>query len=493
MMSYEKKYVAAYCRVSTDRGDQTNSFESQKRFFREYIEKNPSWQLYEIYADEGITGTNVKKREAFKRMMRDAHDGKFELILTKEISRFARNILDSISYTRELKRVGVGVYFLSDGIDTRENDAELRLAILSSIAQEESRRTSQRVKWGQKRRMECGVVFGHSLLGYDVKNGEMEVNKDGAETVRYIFRLFCEENMGVSAIARNLSEEGILPKNAEVWSPSVILRILKNEKYCGDLVQKKTITPDYLSHEKKYNHGEEDLVIIRNHHTPIIERAQFEKAQALLAERKAKKTREKHSEVYPFSGKLRCGICGKTLTARVQKRKNGIYHLWRCTGAHISVQNQVILEMMRLCVEHHQNELKKAKNAVIQRISDVFMGNEHEDAAKKLLELYLLGEISKEEYLLEKARFCKKEDRISEIEGILDIAISDEVFFREILDFVEVYDDRAEVRLKDSKMVFFFAVLRNGRQYQVSLNDIQTQKGNDSLLFSTRIDTDSFL
>jgi DNA invertase Pin-like site-specific DNA recombinase len=477
MISNEKKYVAAYCRVSTDRGEQASSFENQKRFFVEYIEKNPEWKLYEIYADEGKTGTNVKKREAFKRMMRDAHDGKFELILTKEISRFARNILDSISYTRELKHLGVGVCFLNDGIDTREADAELRLAILSSIAQEESRRTSERVKWGQKRRMESGVVFGHSLLGYDVKNGEMTVNEDGANTVRYIFRLFCEEKRSVSEIARYLLDMGISPKGAKIWNPSVILRILKNEKYCGDLVQKKTFTPDYLSHEKKYNHGEEDFIVILNHHTPIISREVFERAQALLSERKTKNIREKHSMSYPFSGKLRCGICGKIMTARVQKRKNGIYHLWRCQGDHtsVSIKNDIVLKMLSLTVANISDEIDMAKEAVKELLS-ANLAERNTPCAKKLLELYLLGDISKEEYLSEKVRFSKREERLSEMEKALHFAVSEEGFFREIVDFVVVYENRAEVRLKSSERIFSFVISRNGREYSVDLNDIQQNK-----------------
>ena len=158
-------WVASYCRVSTDKDDQANSFESQQRYFREYIQRQPDWALYEIYADEGITGTSTKKRAAFNRMIRDARMGKFQLILTKEVSRFSRNILDTISYTRELRQIGVGVLFMNDGISTLEPDAELRLSIMGSIAQEESRKTSSRVKWGQARQMERGVVFGRSLLG----------------------------------------------------------------------------------------------------------------------------------------------------------------------------------------------------------------------------------------------------------------------------------------------------------------------------------------
>ena len=274
----EKKKVAAYCRVSTEKTDQLHSFENQKRYFKEYIEQNANYELYAIYADEGITGTNIKDRISFKNMIEDAKNGKFDLILTKEISRFARNLLDSIYYTRELKRYGVGVLFMNDHIYTMDPDAELRLAIFATMAQEESRRTSERVKWGQKRQMEAGVVFGRSMLGYDVKNGRMHINEKGAETVRYIFHLYTEEGKGFTEIASILDAEGILPMRAKKWNGTVIMRILKNEKYIGDLIQKKTYTPDYLSHEKKYNKGQEELVILRHHHTPIISEEVFEKA-----------------------------------------------------------------------------------------------------------------------------------------------------------------------------------------------------------------------
>ena len=159
------KRVAAYCRVSTDKDDQANSFESQQRYFREYIERHPDMELQEIYADEGISGTSTRKRKRFNAMIRAAKEGKIDLIVTKGVSRFARNTVDTLQYTRELKAIGIGVFFMNDGINTLEPDAELRLSIMASIAQEESRKTSSRVKWGQTRRMEQGVVFGGSLLG----------------------------------------------------------------------------------------------------------------------------------------------------------------------------------------------------------------------------------------------------------------------------------------------------------------------------------------
>lgn len=159
----QKKRVAAYCRVSTDSRDQANSFESQQRYFREYIEKNPMMELVEIYADKGISGTSTKRRAAFNRMIEDAKAGKIDLIVTKEVSRFARNTVDTLQITRELSAAGVGVLFLNDNIDTTCADDEFRLTIMASIAQQESKKTSERVKWGQTRRMEQGVVFGGSL------------------------------------------------------------------------------------------------------------------------------------------------------------------------------------------------------------------------------------------------------------------------------------------------------------------------------------------
>lgn len=327
--------VAAYCRVSTDRDDQANSFESQQRYFREYIARQPGWELAGVFADEGLSGTSTKKRLAFQRMIACAHAGLLDLIVTKEISRFARNTLDSISYTRELRRLGVGVLFLSDNLYTLDGDAELRLTILASIAQEESRRTSERVKWGQKRRMEQGVVFGRDLLGYDVRGGMLIINEPGAQIVREIFRKFVTEGKGAHTIARELNEAGIPTTRGGPWRSSGILRILRNEKYCGDLVQKKTYTPDYLTHEKKYNRGQEAYVVLRDHHAPIIPRATFEAAGRILAARaRSQAGQSKHSRRYPLSGKLRCGVCGANCAARCKARRDGSAALsWRCYAA----------------------------------------------------------------------------------------------------------------------------------------------------------------
>lgn len=434
-----KKKVAAYCRVSTDNDDQVNSFESQQRYFRQYIERNPDWELYAIFADEGISGTNTKKRKEFNRMIACAKNGDFDLIITKEISRFARNTLDSIFYTRDLKKHGVGVIFLNDNINTLDGDAELRLAIMSSIAQEESRKTSERVKWGQKRQMEQGVVFGRSMLGYDVKDGKMYINEDGAKIVRLIFRKFVDEGKGTHVIARELREEGISPMRVKEWSNTVILRVIRNEKYCGDLVQKKTYTPDFLSHEKKYNRGQEEFVILKDHHEPIISRELFDKANRILdAKSLSQEGKAKHSNRYPFSGKIKCGRCGASYVARYKTRKDGSqYKAWRCfEGAkhgspHIdkagnqvgcsgtSIRNEEAIHIMYLvCKQLTIDRQKIADNMIktIQKVISLDMTGadtntleEKKEAAQKkrtdLIDLYTSGDIDRDEFTSLRAKY----------------------------------------------------------------------------------------
>ena len=272
--------VAVYCRVSTDKEDQINSFESQKRYFAEIIGRRTEWELCGIYADEGVSGTSTAKRREFNRMMEDARAGRFDRIITKEVSRFARNTVDALTFTRELRGRGIGVEFVNDGINTLEPDAELRLAIMGSIAQEESRKTSSRVKWGQTRRMEQGVVFGRSLLGYDVKDGQLTINQEGARIVRKIYQWYVFGGMSSAGIAKRLTEEGIrTARGNREWNSGVVIKILKNEKYCGDLLQKKTVTPDYLTHQKRTNRGQEAMVYLRDHHEPVIDRDLWERAR----------------------------------------------------------------------------------------------------------------------------------------------------------------------------------------------------------------------
>lgn len=497
--------VASYCRVSTDRDDQANSFESQQRYFKEYIDRQPDWELYQVYADEGITGTSTKKRAAFNRMIADAHLGKFHLILTKEVSRFSRNILDTITYTRELKALGVGVLFMNDGISTLEPDAELRLSIMGSIAQEESRKTSTRVKWGQTRRMEQGVVFGRSLLGYDVKDGKMTINRSGAEIVRQIFYKYGMEKKGTSVIARELREAGYktLSGNAK-WSNTYIIKVLKNEKYVGDLVQKKTITPDYLSHTKKYNHGEEEMVVIRNHHEPIISRELWDIVQSEMKKRDRKGDYDGgHSSRYVFSGKIKCGECGASFVSRKKNRKDGTsYRRWGCFTAttegnrHEDIQgNEVGCDIGKMLRDELAMDILKQSlaslqmdvNGIIQNVTDIAMeaiqaGEEQgidrpealeyqiEQLTKKkadVLDAFISQQITKDEMKLVNERYDKdlgdlrsrleaarskagisyqpetlQKDVKKKIAAIIGGDTESEIFYKNLLDHMVVYKDK---------------------------------------------------
>ena len=487
--------VAAYCRVSTEKEDQVSSFESQKRFFREYIEKRPGWELYGIYADEGITGTSTKKRKEFNRMITDAESGRFGLIVTKEVSRFARNTLDALKHTRELKRLGIGVLFLNDNINTLDSDAELRLTIMSSIAQEESRKTSERVKWGQRRRMEQGVVFGRDMLGYDVRGGKLYVNREGAQTVRLIYRKFLEEGKGTTAIARELQQEGLeTARHGKNWTPAVVLRVLRNEKYCGDLVQKKTYTPDYLSHRKKCNRGEEDFIVLRDHHEPIVSRETFERAQMELKNRSpAPQNRKRQSVRYCFSGRIVCGCCGSRFVARTKSRKDkSRYRAWRCYEAALhgpsgcavgrQVPDEALREALRQVVRDLSPDRERLAGALCGTVRAVLSeeapsGEEREilrrraeelsEKRDRLVDLYAGKKITEEEYRRLAGKYAEKqktleeeihgaqvprpspEDREKRLSAVLDtvraLACGDEwddVFYRGVLDSIVVYSYR---------------------------------------------------
>ena len=329
------KRVAAYCRVSTEQDDQLNSLDNQKRYFEQYIENNIEWEFCGLYVDEGLSGTSVEKREGFKRMVADAEAHKFDLLLTKEISRFARNTLDSIFYTRKLKGLGVGVVFMNDNINTLDPDAELRLTIMSSIAQEESRKTSERVRWGHKRRMEQGVVFGSSVFGYHLKEGKLSVNENEAKIVRLIYELYLS-GLGASLVAKELENRGILtPDGGTRWSNVSVMNLLKNEKYNGTLKQRKRITPDYLSHKSKTNYGQEAFITIENNHEPIITKEMFDRVQAEIQRRRvATLERSRYSSRYVFSGKVECGHCKSKFQRRSSsQRADKRQMLWRCSEA----------------------------------------------------------------------------------------------------------------------------------------------------------------
>ena len=307
--------VAAYCRVSTDMEDQLHSLSTQIKYFTEYISNHEDYELIEVYYDEGITGTSVKKRDGFNRMISDCENGKINLILTKEVSRFARNTVDTLCFTRKLSALGIGVIFMNDGIDTRDKDGELRLTIMASIAQEESRKVSERVKWGIRRKMENGWVYGYkNMLGFRTANGKLEIVPEEAEIVRRIFHSYVYEGKGCHTIANELNAAGLFTVQGKMWREDGVNRILKNDKYVGDLTQNKHYTVDFLSKRKVQNNGDNPdapLITITDHHESIISREIWDLAQQQIYERgKMAKEGRKYSRHYWFSSKVVCGKCG---------------------------------------------------------------------------------------------------------------------------------------------------------------------------------------
>lgn len=284
-MIVKKRAVAIYARVSTEHEAQISALGNQIQYYDDLFEKHPEWELYDRYIDEGITGTSVKKRKNFMRMMQDASKNKFDLIVTKEVSRFARNTVDTLQQTRILRREGVEVYFTEDNIWTmNDEDGELRLTIMAILAQNESKKTSVRVKAGQMISFKNGVLYGNgNILGYDRIGKEYVVNELQARTVRRIFDLYLDGN-GVRKIQFVLEKEGHLTATGLTkWQPGNISRILRNSFYCGTIVYRKQFVPDFLEQKKINNFGEVDKVIVEGRHTPIVTKEQFEKVQQILS------------------------------------------------------------------------------------------------------------------------------------------------------------------------------------------------------------------
>ena len=317
---YRKKKVAAYCRVSTDQSDQIHSLTAQRQFFDEYIRQREDWELIEVYYDEGITGTSTKHREGFNRMIADCEKGLIETVLTKEVSRFARNTVDTLNYTRKLKELNINVIFMSDGIDTNDKDGELRLTIMASLAQEESRKISERVKWGMRRCMEKGYVWGNGrLLGFTIKDGKLYLVPEEAELVSRIFHEYVYDEKGAHNIAKDLNADGFRTTSGGLFRQDSVMTIITNPKYCGDLLQWRTHSTDFLTkHRVKTTENERpesSLILLENTHEGIISKELFELAQQKREERTRKvKEKSRHSSRHWFSGKIVCGKCGAKFT-----------------------------------------------------------------------------------------------------------------------------------------------------------------------------------
>ena len=328
-----KRRTAGYARVSTDNEEQLTSYEAQMDYYTRFINGHDDWKFVGLYSDEGRSGTSIKGRPGFQSLIQDAMDGKIDLIVTKSISRFARNTVDSISTVRKLKAKGVEVFFEKDGLWTFDPAAELTITILSSIAQEESRNLSQNVTWGRRARFADGKVTMpyKRFLGYDRgDDGQPVINEEQAELVRRIYAM-CINGMTPSLIAKQLTSENIpTPGGGHNWQPSVVESILTNEKYKGDALLQKTFCTDYLTKKMKPNEGEVPQYYVEGSHPAIVSAELFDHVQSELKRRKGIRCVASSG---CFAGRIVCGDCGTIFGAKVW-HSNSKYRrtVWQCNG-----------------------------------------------------------------------------------------------------------------------------------------------------------------
>ncbi len=360
-----RKRVAAYARVSTDSAEQLSSYEAQVEFYTRYIKGNPGWEFVDVYTDEGISGTNIRKREGFNRMVNDALSGKIDLILTKSISRFARNTVDTLTTVRTLKAHKVEVYFEKENIYTLDTKGEVMLTIMGSLAQEESRSISENVTWGKRRSMEEGkfsLAYKH-FLGYEKgEDGLPRIVEHEAEIIREIYQLFLGGST-VRSIADHLTAQGIpTPAGKKKWSVSTIMSILQNEKYKGDALLQKTYTADFLTKKVKKNCGEVPQYYIENSHPAIIDTETFDLVQKEIERRRPHRYQLHRSS--PLNAKIICGECGGFYGRKVW-HSNSKYRksVWQCNHkfdneSHCSTPNL------------NEDEIKNAFAIAFNRILD---------------------------------------------------------------------------------------------------------------------------
>ena len=345
--------VAAYCRVSTEEERQLGSFENQIEYFTRLIGQNAGYELVKVYSDEGITGTNTRRRGGFRSMIADCEAGQIDLIVTKSISRFARNTQDSLNYTRKLRDMGIGVCFEKEGINTLESSGELLLTLFSCFAQEESRSISENTAWGIRSRFQQGIphLNAEILMGYDKNRaGELVVNEAQAAVVRRVYRSFLE-GFSLNAIARALNEDGIPGVRGEVkWCATTIRRMLENEKYKGDLLMQKTLTANYLTHQCVRNVGQLNQYYVAGNHEAIIPPAEWEAVREELARRREFVRRHGirgMSGVHdsPFYARVFCERCELKLVRFF--RTGDKYPRWSCKSCGLTIPERELRERFR--------------------------------------------------------------------------------------------------------------------------------------------------
>ncbi len=369
--------IAAYCRVSTDKSDQLNSLEAQKEFFSEYTKRTGD-TLVRLYADEGISGTKIKNRKEFLRMMSDAEHGLFDMVVVKDISRFARNTVDLLQSVRKLKSLGIETQFLTANMTSMGN-SEFVLTIFGALAQEESANTSKRVKFGKKMNAEKGRV-PNIVYGYDKTIGDyfnLTINREEAKVVKQIYKWYTEEGYGAAKIANMLNEKGYKTKRNCKWSQNATCRILTNEIYTGKIINGKQEVSDFLTGQRR-DKDETEWMVVERPELRIIEDETFEKAQEILCGRHDafNLSHERQSNKHLFSTLIKCKECGWSFRRTVRTYKN-TYVRWVCSGRNgrgaDSCPNKTVVdeeELIEVLQEYFTNVLKQKKKVIAHVVNE---------------------------------------------------------------------------------------------------------------------------
>ena len=433
--------IAAYCRVSTDKADQLNSLEAQKNFFTEYTKRSGD-KLVKLYADEGISGTKIKNRKQFLQMMTDANTGLFDMIVVKDISRFARNTVDLLENIRKLKALGIETQFLTANMTSMGN-SEFVLTIFGALAQEESANTSKRVKFGKKINGEKGRV-PNIVYGYDKTIGDyfnLKINNDESKNIRQMFTWYLSDGYGASKIANMLNERGCFTKRGCKWTQNAVCRILSNEIYTGRIVNGKEEVADFLTGRRVAKNEDEWFISVRPE-LCIIDAETFEKAQNVMKERgrKFKVDKERHSNKYLFSTLIKCKDCGWSFRRTVRTYKN-TYVRWICSGHNgkgldscpnaISIDENELIEIIEEYFKGILPNKEKAIRGVVDEFKKVYKSRDENTACEKELshellklkrkqdkykDMYVDGIISRDEL---KEKVCKDKSEIERLEAEL--------------------------------------------------------------------------
>ena len=320
--------VAAYARVSADKDAAFHSLEAQTEYYQEYVSKHPDWILVGIYSDNGISGTIIDRPE-FQRMLEDCRAGEIDFVITKSITRFARNTVILLETIRELKALNIDCFFEKENMHSISPDGELLITLLAMYAEEEARSASENQRWKIRKKFEAGEPWVGNMLGYRLVDGNMVIIPEEAEIVRNIFSDYLS-GMGKDSIAKKYRNPDLGASIIARCGPSTISRILRNEKYMGDMLLQKYYRPDFRDKKEKENHGEVQQYYVENSHEPIIDRETFEAVQAEIQRRKPVKTSKKQSEAYLFTGLLHCGICGCHFVRKHQTSRSYHSGMWIC-------------------------------------------------------------------------------------------------------------------------------------------------------------------